>query len=89
MIYFDGIHLISDESIAELHRFAKKIGLRRPWFQADRKRGGNASFPHYDVIGGMVGKALVAGARRVNSKRDIIAAMERFRKADNHNHGGQ
>jgi len=39
MILIDDIHLVSDESLEELHAFAERIGLKRCWFQ----RG------HYDV----------------------------------------
>lgn len=35
-------HLVAD-SLDELHRFAKSLGLKRAWFQA------HASLPHYDV----------------------------------------
>lgn len=42
MILTDGVHLVSDESLAELHRFADLIGLKRRWFQDGRR-------PHYDV----------------------------------------
>jgi hypothetical protein len=42
VIYTDGVHVLSDapgEDYAELHDFARKIGLRRAWFQGD----------HYDL----------------------------------------
>jgi hypothetical protein len=32
-------HLVSDDSLAELHDFADLLGLRREWFQGD----------HYDI----------------------------------------
>lgn len=35
-------HMVSDDLI-ELHAFAKRLGLRREWFQ-DQGR-----FPHYDI----------------------------------------
>ena len=39
-------HLWSDTNdVDELHKFAKKLKLKRSWFQ-DRK-----NFPHYDVAG--------------------------------------
>lgn len=41
MVYTDGVHLIAD-SEAELHEFAKKIGLKREWFQDRRHK-------HYDL----------------------------------------
>lgn len=35
-------HLMSDESLVELHEFAAKLGLKKSWFQP-------GSAPHYDV----------------------------------------
>ncbi|WP_288392033.1 DUF4031 domain-containing protein [uncultured Herbaspirillum sp.] len=35
-------HLVAD-SLDELHQFARSIGQKRAWFQAD------ASLPHYDI----------------------------------------
>ena len=45
MILFDGIHLASDKSLAELHTAAQGLGLHYGWFQ----RAGR--IPHYDVFG--------------------------------------
>lgn len=45
-------HMLSDESFDELHALAKRIGLKRSWFQGD----------HYDVTESMRQKALEAGA---------------------------
>lgn len=45
-LFFDGIHLISDCDLGELHQFAKRVGLKREWFQDKR-------VPHYDVFGGI------------------------------------
>jgi hypothetical protein len=45
MILTDGIHLISDVSIAELHEFAAKVGIKRCWFH--NRRGKHR--PHYDI----------------------------------------
>lgn len=41
---------------ATLHAFARKIGLKREWFQ------GSARFPHYDLTPGKREAALAAGA---------------------------
>jgi hypothetical protein len=47
MIYYDGTgHLISDESLEELHAFAKKLGLKKSWFQ---EKSGRNYHPHYDL----------------------------------------
>lgn len=59
MILTDGTHLVSDKSHRELHAFAKKIGLKREWFQDD----------HYDLTSNpMFFKARAAGAEMVASK---------------------
>lgn len=38
-------HMATDSDISELHEMARKIGLKRSWFQ--NKRGRNQ--PHYDL----------------------------------------
>lgn len=48
-------HLVAD-SLDELHTFAKRLGLKRQWFQHA------ASYPHYDVTAPMREKALRLGA---------------------------
>lgn len=42
MIYTDGVHIISDRSLRELHAFARKAGIKRCWYHASRNH------PHYD-----------------------------------------
>jgi len=49
-------HLWTDGNIEELHEFAKKIGLKKTWFQ-NKKR-----FPHYDIVPGKQKLALQNGA---------------------------
>lgn len=48
-------HLLSDESIEELHEFAEALGLKREWFQ-------DGSAPHYDVSQSKRRQALEIGA---------------------------
>jgi len=43
MLLTDGVHLVSDFCLEELHFFAQQIGLKREWFQ-DHPR-----HPHYDL----------------------------------------
>lgn len=50
-------HLFAD-TVEELHVFAKKIGLRRSWFQEPPK----ASWCHYDVTAAKRREALDNGA---------------------------
>ena len=71
MIYTDGIHLITDSNIEELHEFASKIGLQRAWFQNKNK-----NHPHYDIWGTMLQRALKAGAQKI----EPIKIVEILRK---------
>lgn len=45
MVFTDGIHLIA-EDVAELHRFARSIGLKACWFHSGSRH------PHYDLLSG-------------------------------------
>lgn len=56
-------HLVAD-SLTELHDFARRIGLKRQWFQ-DR-----SFYPHYDVTMAIREKALRLGA--VDADRPTI-----------------
>ena len=49
-------HLWAD-SLDELHAFARRIGLKRDWFQ------NRPNFPHYDVTPAKFQIALTAGAQ--------------------------
>lgn len=66
MIYMDTKgHLISDQSINELHAFAQDIGLRCEWFQ-------DKVIPHYDLTSKrMRSKAQAAGARLVTVRHMV------------------
>jgi len=69
MILTDGFHLISDTSLAELHKFARKIKLKPEWFQ-DHPR-----HPHYDLTTHRaVYRAVEAGAKVV-SKKELAKAV--------------
>jgi len=70
MIYTDGVHLITTGSIAELHSFAKKLGLKREWFQ-------NHRIPHYDLTTVRArDRAVVLGARRVKNTRELVRLLK-------------
>lgn len=43
MLYTDGIHLISDVSLEELHQFAQSIGIKRHWYHSSSR------WKHYDI----------------------------------------
>jgi hypothetical protein len=65
-------HLVADTP-DELHRFARKLGLKPSWFQVD------SVYPHYDVTASIREKALQLGA--VDSDRaTIIACAKRLKK---------
>lgn len=60
----------SAQHIAALHDFAKKIGLKRAWFQ-DHKLA-----PHYDLTPGRHSQALAHGAvlvSAIDQARDRVA----------------
>jgi len=46
MILTDGTHLVSDASLEELHRFAKRLELKESWFQYILP---SHKVPHYDL----------------------------------------
>lgn len=56
-------------SIDALHRFARRLGLRRQWFQD------SGDLPHYDLNRPMRARAVAAGAVEV----DLRAAVETMR----------
>ena len=51
----ESCHLFSDGDIVELHKFARRLGLKRSWFQ-DRR-------PHYDLTRRMRERAIRLGAK--------------------------
>lgn len=77
MVLTDGIHLAAD-SLEELHRFARSIGIRRSWFhQHDRH-------PHYDLFTeDMRRKALAAGAQLVSSKEIVRMCKRAYENIEN------
>jgi len=69
-IYFDGIHLLSDESLNELHAFAQRVGLKRVWFQAKR-------IPHYDVFGKMVKLVLAEHPQMISTRKELYEVIKK------------
>jgi hypothetical protein len=61
-------HLLAD-TVEELHEFAKKLGLKREWFQ-DKK-----SFPHYDLVESKREKALELGAEEIKNRSDYLKIL--------------
>lgn len=59
-------HMATDGDIEELHLMAKKIGLKREWFQNK-----NIRHPHYDLVSSKRALAIQIGAKSVSSKELI------------------
>jgi hypothetical protein len=53
-----GAHMLATD-LDELHALARRIGLRRAWFQ------GQSTFPHYDLTAPKRRAALAAGAQAI------------------------
>lgn len=62
-------HMVAD-SIEELHEFAKKLGMKRAWFQC------SASYPHYDITVEVRAHALKLGALEGNRAQIITCARK-------------
>lgn len=58
-------HLVSDESLDELHAFAERAGLPRRSFDRD----------HYDVPAARVDSLIALGARSVGN-RELVRRLE-------------
>ncbi|WP_018306318.1 DUF4031 domain-containing protein [Desulfitobacterium hafniense] len=71
MIYIDKSgHLVSPD-LGELHQFARRLGLRRSWFQEH-----NPKWPHYDVTSETLRqRAVEMGAVMVGS-REIVRMLK-------------
>lgn len=57
-------HLTAD-TLDELHAFAKRLGLRREWFQDHRV------MPHYDLTPKRFAAAVAAGAEVVSMRKQL------------------
>lgn len=63
MIHSDGVHVVSDTSLEELHEWAKRYGLKRHWFHRGR-------WPHYDLP-----KRHFHYTAEIGTTRQLIEAM--------------
>lgn len=54
-------HMWSDD-VEALHKMARRIGLRREWFQSKPRGSGTPAFPHYDVVPTIRAMAIKYGA---------------------------
>jgi hypothetical protein len=57
---------VTEEAIAELHKLAQAIGLKRSWFQE-----GERTMPHYDLVPSKRDLAIKRGAVEVSTKEAI------------------
>jgi hypothetical protein len=67
-------HLTTDGPIDELHAFAKRIGLKREWFQR------HPLAPHYDLNERKREKALALGAVFVSARGQAQARIRARRE---------
>lgn len=70
--YGASCHLIAD-TLAELHAFAERIGMKRSWFQEATKR------PHYDLTAQRRARAVQLGAVELTN-REFIAKLKQVQK---------
>ncbi len=68
-------HLTTDGPLEELHAFAKRLGLKRQWFQD------HPLAPHYDLNASRREFALLLGAVFVPARRQALARREARKKA--------
>ena len=84
MIFTDGIHLISDFSIDELHYFAQAIELKSHWFHSHPRH------PHYDFTTSkdltqssrFLLRALEWGAKMISSRDLVQIGIDVYKKED-------
>lgn len=65
-------HMLSDDSLEELHAMADKIGLKRSWFQRH-------SSPHYDLTESKRALAISMGAV-VTDSAGIVRIIRMWRE---------
>lgn len=70
-------HMWTDGTDAELLEFARRIGLRKAWFQTKNPR-----FHHFDLRESMRNRALVAGASYMPLKDWIQIVHQRERESE-------
>jgi hypothetical protein len=68
-------HMVVDDGDVEaLHRFARRIGMRREWFQgAEQHR-----LPHYDLNESRRFQAVLLGAREI-SREELVGIIRAWR----------
>lgn len=74
MIFSDGIHIVSDDSLQELHDFCHRIGIKSCWFHKGSKH------PHYDIPKKMREHFFEATRLTKVSPREIVLASKRLKE---------
>jgi len=70
MILVDAFgHMVATDNETELHKFARKMGLKKSWYQR------RDSHPHYDLLNNkMIDQAIEEGAQLASSRRILREA---------------
>lgn len=74
MIYTDGVHIISDSGLQELHWFAERAGIGRWWFE--NKLGKN--HPHYDRPKFITTNQLIIRGAKYATTRHIVKILKQI-----------
>ena len=72
--YNKACHLVAD-TIDELHLFARRLKLKRVWFQ-------DGTLPHYDLTGSKRAMAVMLGAEAISDKRLVEMIREHRKGSD-------
>ena len=66
-LFANGSSHLTADTLDELHAFAKRLGLKREWFQD------HSVMPHYDLTPKRYQKAIEMGAQVVSMRSQIVA----------------
>lgn len=72
-------HLFGDD-VEALHRFARRAGLKRAWFQPAGPGPDKPGIPHYDLTKGMRERVLLMGARELPLGPELLAKFRELRE---------
>jgi hypothetical protein len=70
-------HLLADTE-EELHEMARKIGMKRSWFQSGEK----SSMPHYDLVASRRASAVKLGAKEI-TRKELYELLKQYRHERN------
>jgi hypothetical protein len=70
-------HMTTDqEDLTELHEMARRIGMKRTWFQPAPP----ASVPHYDLVASRRTRAIKLGAVEIATPEQFLVHMKLLRE---------